>query len=168
MPYRSPLEDTPANLKRTILGTFDFRGRSTRTELLTFIFISQFAAGFVGLFVLGLVPQGDFDTRLGVGVGVRLLFGLPLVALLVRRLHDQDRTGWWAVLLVVAFVLTIVSNNWTLGHAGPAYLPPPWWLLAATLAVIIALWVFSLWPPSNETNRFGPNPRLDEEPAADQ
>jgi uncharacterized membrane protein YhaH (DUF805 family) len=168
VPYRSPLEETPENLKRTILGTFDFRGRSTRTELFTFMFISQFAAGIVGLILIGPASGADFETPDRIRLAVRLLFGLPFIALLVRRLHDQDRTGWWALLLVAGLVLMVVKESWMRGGPGIVFRPTPWWLDAAMLVLIVGLWIFSLWPPSDETNRFGPNPRFDEEPAADQ
>ncbi len=165
MAYRSPVEEAPALLKRAILGTFDFRGRSTRTELFTFLFVSQFAGGMAALLIGGLLSDGDFGVELRIQRGVQLLFWLPFVALFARRLHDQNRTGWWTLLAVAVIPLSILSKGGNLHDLTPADFETQWWHSAVFFVAIIALWAISLWPPSEGANRFGPNPRLDPEPA---
>lgn len=33
---------------------------------------------------------------------------IPTVAVTVRRLHDQDRTGWWALIMLIPIVGILV------------------------------------------------------------
>ena len=161
MAYRSVVDEIPGNLQRTVLGTFDFRGRSTRTELLVFMFVPQLFLGIVLIALDTLFLDLDFDAKRQVQDGVTLLLTVPVFALLVRRLHDQDRSGWWVVLLLSALVFAIMSDNGTLDIRGVAKFETPFWLDLMFGGVFIALWVLSLWPPSLDGNRYGPNPRLD-------
>ena len=163
MAYRTVVEEIPANLRRTVLGTFNFRGRSTRTELITYFFVPQMLIGLL-LFVLNVIV---LDLPIGasqeVGEIATLLLMIPLPALFVRRLHDQDRTGWWASLLLAAFFFEAVDGDRRLSFLSPAQSGTPWWLVIAFMATILALWVLSLWPPHDEGNRFGPNLRLNQQ-----
>ena len=119
MPYRSVVE-VPASLKRTILGTFDFRGRSTRTEVFIYAIISQIAANLSAFVVLALLlPDGDFDDRQQIQDGMVLLWNLPAFALLARRLHDQDRSGWWSLVLLTAIVGAVMSGGGSLNSLRP-------------------------------------------------
>ncbi|MES2742250.1 MAG: DUF805 domain-containing protein [Pseudomonadota bacterium] len=43
--------------------------------------------------------------------------GIALVAIIVRRLHDLDRSGWWAVLSVVPLA-SLVLSYWIMFVAG--------------------------------------------------
>lgn len=78
-----------------------FTGRASRAEFWQFVGV---LAGI--LFVLGFIlgpPQGRsiWPTFLIMLVGLGHL--LPGLAVTVRRLHDADRTGWWALLNVIPF-----------------------------------------------------------------
>jgi uncharacterized membrane protein YhaH (DUF805 family) len=162
MAYRNFIEEVPDNLKRTILGAFDFSGRSTRTELLVFMFFPQLLMGGVLFALDALFLDLDFDAQRQVQNGVTLLLTVPFFALFVRRMHDQDRTGWWVALFLAVLVTAILIEN---GHPridGIAKLETPFWLDLMFVAAVVGLWVLSLWPPSQEGNRYGPNPRLDE------
>ncbi len=162
MAYRGFVEEIPANLKRTVPGTFDFGGRSTRTEFLVFAFVPQLLIS-LGLIAFDLFGPGlDFEAEDAIENGARLLLMVPFFALFVRRLHDQDRTGWWALLLGAVFILVILSDNGSPRIGAIAKFETPAWLDLAGVAGIIAIWVFSLLPPTPEANRYGRNPRLDE------
>lgn len=161
MAFRSIIEEVPDNLKRTFLGTFDFAGRSTRTELLVFLFVPPLLIGLTLLILDALFLDLDFDATWQLQDAVTILLTVPIPALLVRRLHDQDRTGWWALLLLAAFVFEAVDDDRSLSILGLAQSETPWWLSLTFFATIIALWGFSLWPASEGANRYGPNPRLD-------
>ncbi|MBI1379419.1 MAG: DUF805 domain-containing protein [Frankiales bacterium] len=82
---------------------------------------------------VGAASSGEQATALGailLGIALVLLVEslvllVPSVAVTVRRLHDSDRTGWWAVLLlvplvaVVVFLLCLLPGNDTANRFGP-------------------------------------------------
>jgi uncharacterized membrane protein YhaH (DUF805 family) len=78
-----------------------FTGRARRKEFWFFqLFVLLIAL------VLSFVDRlfGVFDGETGVGVlsGIfSLAMFLPSLAVSIRRLHDTDRTGWWALLYFV-------------------------------------------------------------------
>lgn len=87
----------------------DFNGRATRTEFwLFFLFRAVLAVVFcVALIgVVGVSPNGIADDELtpaaggiiAAGILVYLALLLPELAVTVRRLHDQDMSGWLALL----------------------------------------------------------------------
>jgi uncharacterized membrane protein YhaH (DUF805 family) len=88
---------------------FEFSGRSRRMEywMFTLFGILVNAAITVVLGRTAYTSMGSFvwfDTRLNaVGDIVSGLFALfnliPSLAVLVRRLHDVDRSGWWLLLV---------------------------------------------------------------------
>jgi uncharacterized membrane protein YhaH (DUF805 family) len=102
---------------------FEFSGRSRRMEywMFTLFGILVNAAITVVLGRTAYTSMGSFvwfDTRLNaVGDVVSGLFALfsliPSLAVLVRRLHDVDRSGWWLLLVFLPilgwFVLFIFT-----------------------------------------------------------
>jgi len=90
---------------------FDFSGRSRRKEYWMFALFNVLVSLAIGI-VFG-VPDYQrvgmhmgFSTMLtGTGGMVQNLFGLfsfiPGLAVSVRRLHDQDRSGWLLLLLLI-------------------------------------------------------------------
>lgn len=90
------------------------------------------------------------------------LFVIPLFALFVRRLHDQDRSGWWAMLLAafVALHLYDLTTNMSVDHDYVVWkdaLPAP----LTWLGIFIGLAIFALLvaPETIGANRYGPDPR---------
>lgn len=162
MAYRSIIEEAPGNLKRSLLGTFDFTGRSTRTEVITFYIISQLFAGLLALSLYPLVGDLDFDARQELQGAATILSTVPWPALVARRAHDQDRTGWWALLLPIVIVGAALSGNGNLHIFGVPKFDTPFWQDAILIAAIIGLWAITLLPESPASNRYGPNPRLSE------
>lgn len=100
---------------------FDFSGRSTRSEFWPFIFL-MYAVSQVGtMLVIGPVIKAAQDEtivwqpdqvnpnlfldlfQISVSnfiiafVAPLLIFALPLASSATRRLHDTNRSGWWAV-----------------------------------------------------------------------
>ena len=92
---------------------FDFSGRSNRKEFWSFSLLVALVAALS--YVLQNAGQGligadlynwDLSMILGtlgqvLAIIVVVLFPLPMLALTVRRLHDIDESGWFAV---IAFV----------------------------------------------------------------
>jgi len=90
-----------------------FSGRSRRSEywfIQLFLVLTNLAAAVIDLVLLG----GDFDRFLANGGGgiVGLIWILitivPAIGVLVRRLHDTGKSGWWALIGFVPIVGTIV------------------------------------------------------------
>ena len=92
---------------------FEFTGRSRRREYWSFVLF------YILVFVLLNVLFGTNEltrTPTGFGYGSRLVGGggmigglfalvsfIPALALSVRRLHDQDRSGWMLLLGLIPF-----------------------------------------------------------------
>jgi uncharacterized membrane protein YhaH (DUF805 family) len=95
----------------------------------------------IGLVVALAVGAGLLHFRLGSGLGTVVLF------LMVRRLHDAGRTGWWAVGLQVA---PLIIGGLLIRAIGMNQAMALWAFL--TLASVILLG----WLPEDGENRFGP------------
>ena len=85
----------------------NFSGRSIRSE---FWYWQLF------LVIGGLVAE-LIDAMTGSRISVlNLLFWLvtliPGLAVMVRRLHDTDRTGWWLLLVIIPLIGEIVLIVW--------------------------------------------------------
>lgn len=80
-----------------------------------------FWLGFVA--TLACIAIAELMTRvLGLGLVVMLALIYPLIAVLVKRLHDRGRSGWWAVLLAAPLgasaLAAVVARILGLGQAG--------------------------------------------------
>jgi uncharacterized membrane protein YhaH (DUF805 family) len=106
-----------------------FSGRARRKEYNYFILVH--AIIIIGFVILDLNLGTMFDdNELGLFSCIYLLStGLPYLALFVRRLHDNDRIGWLALLLLVPCVGAIMWISFMFTDSQPG------------------------------TNRFGPNPK---------
>ena len=99
---------------------FDLGGRASRIEVATL-----FPAWAVWLLIReGLVQTGQWGLILGVGITL----SVALLLASARRLHDLDRSGWWALLGFMPFL---------------------------NFALFLGL---SVIPGKAEPNRFGPPP----------
>lgn len=88
----------------------EFEGRSTRTEYFAFTALTL----IVNMVLLALLAMSAVANGGGIGgfgymaLGLLGLFNIfcfvPAIALVVRRFHDQGRTGWMALLMFVPSV----------------------------------------------------------------
>ena len=90
-----------------------FKGRARRSEywfIQLFLVLTNLAVAAIDLALM----NGDVDRFIDNGGGgiVGLIWILvtivPALAVLVRRLHDTDKSGWWALIGLVPFVGAIV------------------------------------------------------------
>ena len=103
----------------------DFSGRSRRSEFWWF-FLYFMVASVLIVFVAGLLGE----TVGSIVYGLWLLAHLVgLIALYVRRFHDQDKSGWFFLLGFIPIVGGII------------------------------LLVFMVLPGTDGPNRFGPDPK---------
>jgi uncharacterized membrane protein YhaH (DUF805 family) len=106
-----------------------FSGRSRRMEYWYFVLFNI----IVGV-VLALIDMliGTFSAVSNIGLlsGIYSLAVLiPTLAVMVRRLHDIDRTGWWILINLIPLIGAIV------------------------------LLVFALTPGTPGSNSYGPDPK---------
>ena len=130
----------------------EFSGRSRRMEYWSFILLNVIVYIVLG----GLMVAGGFNlaamsdpnamsaaapgTVFYIGAGLLGLYALailvPSIAVVVRRLHDRDMSGWWYLGVIVASMIPFVGFI-----AGIAFL------------------VLMLLPGTPGPNRFGPDPK---------
>ena len=108
----------------------DFSGRARRTEYWMFQLVSVGIVVGVGLLaaVLGAVSETLALVGVAAYVLVALALAVPSVAVLVRRLHDTGRSGWWYWIGLVPVVGALVLFYFLVldGDPGPnAYGPDP-------------------------------------------
>lgn len=151
--------DRPVSARRTVRDSFTFSGRATRTEVASYLLAAVLLSVGVS-FATGLALP--YETHNLIGNALAALLAIPVPALLVRRLHDQDRTGRWVWLAVFAFgvwaVRTIVSQ--LLGYDARIQLdtwiwPLDWLVIFTNIAIILAI----VLPGTPGPNRYGPDPR---------
>ena len=58
-------------------------------------------------FLLGIMAGPDVAEN--VVLGLQILFALPCLLLVIRRLHDIGRSGWWWLLVFIPFVNFIMG-----------------------------------------------------------
>lgn len=81
----------------------DFSGRAARSEMWWF-FLACFIIGVI-LTVIEISIFSGWMAEWGLLSSIfSLATLLPSVAVTVRRLHDIDRTGWWALLILVPII----------------------------------------------------------------
>ncbi|HET6941250.1 MAG TPA: DUF805 domain-containing protein [Sphingomicrobium sp.] len=115
----------------------DFSGRARRSEywlfqLLNLIIIvigaAMIGVGAGGLSVAQYAQSGNFGGSFMIGVGLLVFWGLiafvPNLAVTVRRFHDHNVSGWWAIGLYVLSVIPYIgllaslAMLWVLVRAG--------------------------------------------------
>jgi uncharacterized membrane protein YhaH (DUF805 family) len=111
----------------------NFKGRARRSEywyVQLFLVLTNLAAAAIDLALM----DGDVDRFIANGGGgiVGLVWILativPALAVLVRRLHDIGKSGWWALILFVPFVGALVLLYFTVQDSQAetnAYGPSP-------------------------------------------
>ena len=100
----------------------NFNGRASRSEY--WWFYAFFVAWLIAIFVLSVAWMPALFSLWGIYIAAMLL---PLWAVTVRRLHDVDRPGTWAVLGIMPFAGVRLTRLLTQpGTPGPnRYGPDP-------------------------------------------
>ena len=110
----------------------DFNGRARRKEY--WLFYLFLMLGYIVTAVIDLMT-GSFDEISGFGILSGLFFLgiiIPNIAVTIRRLHDQDKSGWW---ILIGFIPVLGG---------------------------LVLLVFMCLPGTTGDNRFGADPILSE------
>jgi len=146
-----------------------FSGRSTRTEVVAYFMLAS-VANLMTVTIDGGPAAPLLDAA---KFAWGLLWSFPWIALLVRRLHDQDRSGWWALINLAYFLLaaallaqpqmpasgmSVRFLNWV---AHPAATPLSVLLFAVAFALAMVELILFLLAGTVGANRYGHDPRLD-------
>lgn len=95
---------------------FDFSGRSRRMEYWMFVLFNLFVAlalvALNGAMGGNIAAAGD-STATADASGLLLLLyplaiAIPMLAVQVRRFHDQDKSGWYILLMLLPYVGSMV------------------------------------------------------------
>jgi uncharacterized membrane protein YhaH (DUF805 family) len=142
-----------------------FAGRSTRSELFAFLGLGM-AANAVRVSFL----HDPFTPPSVIEICWTVLWSFPLLALTVRRLHDQGRSAWWLLVHGAAVLAWTAAALLPQGTGAPTFTLMLWQaqpvpggvsllLSFAFPALIVWMFVLDFLPPEAEQNRYGPNPR---------
>jgi len=78
--------------KKAIRNFAVFKGRTNRSEYWTFVVVN-----FIILIALEIIDSILWDARVFSGL-YSLFITIPSISILVRRLHDTERSGWWILI----------------------------------------------------------------------
>lgn len=107
---------------------FSFKGRIGRRDFWIWL-----GLWFVGMLVLfSLASKNLLDIQTAAFCLVCLLW--PTAAVMVKRLHDRGRSGLWALLMILAWML--LAGNWVM-------LPGMWqWVVGRFVPTLILVMMF--------------------------
>lgn len=127
---------------------FSWRGRLGRRDL--WIWLTLWLVLMTLLFTLA--ARGWMTTQTAAFCVVSLLW--PCSAVVVKRLHDRNKSAYWALLLIVAWML--MAGNWEM-------LPASWqWALGRFIPALIMVTMtleLGVFRGSPGENRFGKKAR---------
>jgi uncharacterized membrane protein YhaH (DUF805 family) len=134
---RGYLEGGPVNFGQAISYAFKnalaYKGRASRSAYWWFFLFS---------FIIDVIVVGIRESSTTVGVVFGAIVGICMLAawipLFVRRLHDSNKSGYWALLY-----LGVIAEF--IGRAGSL----------VTLVALIVIIVFACLPGTPGPNRFG-------------
>ena len=144
----------------------EFGGRSRRLEywmfvLFYWIILLVLGLGVVGFPLIGQSELGAFCTFIGTAYGLVAL--VPGLSCAVRRLHDTGKSGWWILLVLVPIGVAPLFGYAVFTH-GPMM---EWWVpLGFALIAALVLAVLLALDGTAGPNRYGPDPKARELPAA--
>jgi uncharacterized membrane protein YhaH (DUF805 family) len=149
----------------------DFHGRANRTEYWLFgLFQVIVYLGIMGLSV-ALGASGSIGAAVGIGLLLFVIVALgcfiPNLAVLVRRLHDSNRSAWWLLLYLPGFINSFMTTGEMISRAQQLGSNPQALAnlaesnahlgMLAIISVIcqLVMFVFLVWPGTRGPNRFG-------------
>lgn len=110
----SPFDD-PLSVPQILFG---FRGRVPRKAFWLYGVLGPLLASVMLQMLLGII--GVSDRR--IEALTTLLLVWPCAAVSVKRWHDRDRSGWWALVYLIPLIgviWTLIANGLLRGTVGP-------------------------------------------------
>jgi uncharacterized membrane protein YhaH (DUF805 family) len=111
---RSPFDD-PMSTPQIL---FSLRGRVPRKVFWLYGVLGPLLVSVMAQMLLGIAGVSPRRTELL----TTLLLVWPCLAISVKRWHDRDRSGWWALVYLIPLIgvlWTLVANGLLRGSAGP-------------------------------------------------
>lgn len=148
---------------RALKGLAHPGGRASRSELVR-VYLAMVIVTVAIHFVLGtsmsLAPVYGYTRWIFAAYAPILLIAA------IRRLHDSDRNGWWALFIIVPLALNLWHDiriaAWQDQVAATQILTPmpdaPLWTTLVALPAVLGMLVLLFWPGTPGPNRFGPAP----------
>jgi uncharacterized membrane protein YhaH (DUF805 family) len=141
----------------------DFTGRSPRAEYWWYLLAMIIAGGVFG-FLDGFLLGGPIYGGLGpLGLAFTAATVVPGTALLVRRLHDTEISGWWALIRVPNYLIIATGTGY--GALGAAIGRTSGALFVAAILGILAFCLAGFYvflrvvsEGDGGPNRYGPDP----------
>jgi uncharacterized membrane protein YhaH (DUF805 family) len=147
--------------RHTVVDVLDYRARSNRLQMIIGAWLINWASGMLewAIDLVGNVEgpgsSGTMATKILVG-SLSMIFVMPL---LVRRLHDFNFRGWWALLALAPVPLSLLAT--ATGTRLPQWGGHSRIIIDVSNLGLLALLFFMGWiaimatPGTNGPNRFG-------------
>jgi len=94
-----------------------FSGRARRKEYWMFVLFNFIISCALG-FILGILHSPEIIARI-IGNLYGLFIMVPYAAVFVRRMHDTDHSGWWALFPIVNLLLAVREGQRGDNRFGP-------------------------------------------------
>jgi len=111
---RSPFDDT-LSVPQIL---FSFRGRVPRKAFWLYGVLGPLLVSLMLEMLLGIVGVSERRTEML----TTLLLVWPCAAVSVKRWHDRDKSGWWALVYLIPLIgllWTLIANGLLRGTTGP-------------------------------------------------
>jgi uncharacterized membrane protein YhaH (DUF805 family) len=139
-----------------------FTGRAPRAEYWWFALATSIVGALIALLDLKLgTPR--FGSYGVLRLAWLLLLAIPTLAVTVRRLHDTNSSGYWALARVAGYLFLVPALSPR--QLGAAYEGMSGWLIAVGIVsmigwacVEISLFVLMVTPGTIGRNDYGPDP----------
>ena len=112
--HRSPFDD-PLSVSQIL---FSFRGRIPRKAFWLYGVLGPLLMSVMLEMLLGIVGVSERRSE----ILTTLLLVWPCAAVSVKRWHDRDKSGWWALVYLIPLIgllWTLIANGLRRGTAGP-------------------------------------------------
>ena len=141
----------------------NFNGRARRSEYWYFILFNILFTSAAKILdsLLGLEFGSSDSGVLGTIYGLAVF--IPSLAVSVRRLHEIGKSGW---LLLIAYSLVILfAMILVVGSLAHSFNSSSLQFILIGLIFIIAIWLLVMFctEGDNFTNKYGPDPKADDE-----
>jgi uncharacterized membrane protein YhaH (DUF805 family) len=146
-------------LGQALRGTLRFAGRSRRYELVAYLVFQLVAGGLIKQIAWFFLDQFQHDVF---ALVVAIVFGAPMVALTVRRLHDLDAKAIWALPIVGLATYNLAMSIVGLVRGAEARIAAErvlWPLDWLGILVVLGALTVVVAPGTHGPNRYGPDPR---------
>jgi uncharacterized membrane protein YhaH (DUF805 family) len=81
-----------------------FSGRASRSEFWYFTLFN-----FLFSLLFGVI--GEFMGQSSLSTGYSLATFIPSIAVLVRRMHDVDKSGWYSLIPIYNIILAVTAGD---------------------------------------------------------